>query len=261
MRKYDLQGQKINRHIGEETPSYRAYGVKRRVRPLTEKLMTYLLRGLVIFVLGIFGLFILLGMGSLLAFTKELLVKLIVWILLAGVIAFFSTRTIRKRLKFTRKLKKLCKKHGFSLKYEQNFFQSLVWSPDRQDFVLKTKDRIYYVRYLTIRKYRSTLFLEKEDELRLVKYPLKNVITVVFDRQPKVKTYPLKFQVPAPLFDMPTVKALVINPVCQDIKYKHPNGGYETTGSGGAHFGFTVYTGSGFLEALTRDNAGRKENR
>ena len=239
--------------LSNDVPSYRCYGTKRRVRPLAELITKWLLRIVLIVFLAVPCLFFVLGLYTTLAFVRSILVRVLLWVLIAVLILFLLTRTLRKRLNFTRRLKRVCKKKGFSIKFEQNFFQSLIWSPDRQDFVLKTKNRIYYVRYLTLRHYRSTLFLEKPEELRLITRPLKNVFTLMFDVQPKEKIYPLKFKVPTSMYDIPMVKALVVNPVCEEIKYRNPNGGYEPTGSGGEHFGFTIFTGTGFIESLKRD--------
>ena len=63
----------------------------------------------------------------------------------------------------------------------------------------------------------------------------------------------MNFEIPATVEGFPTEKVLLINPLCEEIKYKMEKGGYEVTGSGGEHFGFTVYTGSGFLNALERE--------
>ena len=136
---------------------------------------------------------------------------------------------------------------------EQNFFQSLVWSADRQDFRLETERAIYYARYLTVRKYRSSLYLENANLLRLLKRPINNKFTVIFDRKPKSKYYPINFQIPSEPTDKQVIKALIVNPVCEEMYYKRKEGGYEVTGNRGEHFGFTVFTGSGFIDTVKRD--------
>lgn len=238
----------------DEVPLHRSYGVRRKVYPWVERFKLYVTRALLIFVFGfplscagfVFLMFMLFVPGVLVRFLVggSLVLLLVIWL----------TRTLRKRLIFLCKLRLFCKKHGASLRTEQSFLRSLRCSPDRDNFVLKTKECIYYVRYLTARTYRTTLFLEKEDELRLVKFPLNNIVSFVFDWKPKGKKYALKFDVPLTIDDTPVKKVLLLNPVCEEIKYRLERGGYEVTGSGGAHFGFTVYTGSGFLNALERDH-------
>ena len=139
------------------------------------------------------------------------------------------------------------------MRTEQNFFQSLVWSSDRQDFRLETEQTTYYVRYLTIHKYRSTLYFESKNLIKLVKHPLNNKFTIIFEFKPKVKYYPLDFQIPSEETEKRIVKALIVNPVCSEMYYKRGEGGYEATGNAGEHFGFTVFTGSGFIDTVKRD--------
>lgn len=237
----------------EATPLYRSYGVTRRVHPWREKFRDIVVQITTIFMIGIIVLAISLGFIMFMVFCPELWIKLLVGGLLIFLILLRLTRTLRKRRKFTRKLKKLCKRNLYSLTYEQNFFQSLVWSSDRQDFVLKTKSKIYYVRYLTVGKYNSTLYMDAPDRLRLVKHPSNHKLAIIFDGVSRVKEYFLDFKVPESMFSMPTVKVLVVNPVCRDMKYKTHDRGYEVTGDGGNHFGYTVYSGTGFIESLKRD--------
>ena len=237
----------------ENPPIYRAYGVTRRVRPWAERTKLTFLKFLALWMMSTWCVVILFSLTAFFLYYPEMWVKLLALLLLVILASFLLTRTVRKRRKFTKKLKKLCKKRGYSIRYEQNFFQSLVWSADRQDFVLEREKTAYYVRYLTIRKYRSTLYFEKQDLFRLVKEPSRNRIIRIFFDFAKTKYYPLDFQVPAREDGKKTVKVLVINPVCQEMNVKDPDGGYEATGNGGAHFGFTVYTGSGFLDAIERE--------
>ncbi|MBQ2999326.1 MAG: hypothetical protein IJD64_02580 [Clostridia bacterium] len=243
----------------EEVSLHRSYGKKRKVYPLWERIKLTFFQGLTLWLLIPWLIVALLLYIAFMCFFPELWFKIFVNILLWGFLLFRLTRTLRKRRKFTKKLKKLCKKKNFRIRYEQNFFQSLIWSPDKQDFVVETRDMSYYVRYLTINKYHSTLFFESENLLRLVKDSPRGFFRI-FSTKSKIKKYPFDFQIPE-RYGRKTKKVLIANPVCAEMKTKSPNGGYETTGDGGVQFGFTVHTGSGFLEALTRDDERRKENR
>lgn len=254
MKRIERQKKRTDRDWNDEVPLYRSYGVRRKVFPWVERFKLYLVRALLIFIFVfpiLCGVFALLMMA---VYVPGVLFRSLMILFYGFLLGFWLTRTLRKRLWFVCKLGRFCKKQEFSLQYEQNFFRSFVWSSDRPDFVLKTKDCVYYVRYLTVWRYRTTLFLEKEDELRLVKAPLNNIVSFVFDLRPKVKRYVLNFELSSPIYDVPIRNVLVVNPVCQEIKYKLEKGGYEVTGSGGEHFGFTIYTGNGFLNALERDH-------
>ena len=248
------KNKKTDWHYPDEVPLHRSYGVRRKVYPWVERFKLYVTRALLIFIfmfpLSCAGFVFLMFM----LFVPGVLVRVLIASFLVLLLVIWLTRTLRKRLIFLCKLRLFCKKHGASLRTEQSFLRSLRWSPDRDNFVLKTKDCIYYVRYLTVWRYRTTLFLEKEDELRLVKAPLNNIVSFVFDLRPKVKRYVLNFDLSSPIYDVPMRNVLLVNPVCEEMKCRLEKDGYEVTGSGGEHFGFTVYTGSGFLNALKRDH-------
>ena len=139
------------------------------------------------------------------------------------------------------------------MRCERSFFQTLQWNPSGYDFVLKTKDTAYYVKYLTIRKYRSTLYFDSPELLRLIKAQSRNRLVRIFSISSKLQYYPLDFQIPEHGSAMKAVKVLLLNPVCEEMKGKNIEGGYEATGNGAEHFGVFVYTGSGFLETLGRE--------
>ncbi len=236
----------------EEVSLHRSYGVTKRVCPLWERIKMTFFQGLALWIIIPFILVMIGSYVMFMCFYPEIWVKILGSVLLWGTVIFRLTRTLRKRRKFTKKLKKTCKKKGIRIHYEQNFFQSLIWSPDKQDFVIETKNTSYYVRYLTINKYRSTLYLENEHLIRLVKAPPRGLLRV-FSTKAKTKRYPFDFQIPERGYHRNTEKVLIVNPVCEEMKVKSANGGYETTGDAGKQFGFTVHTGSGFLDALERE--------
>ena len=248
--------QEIDHHYNnsyDETPLHRSYGVKRRVHPWREKMAALAAK---LFAAWVVYIYILLAGTSIVMFWMyfpELWVKVLLTLIVAILLLFRLTRTVRRRQKFCRKLRRLCKKQKYEMQYEQNFFQSLFWSSDRQDFRLETERAVYYVRYLTVRKRRSTLYIESEHLLRLLKRPINNKFTIIFEFKPTNKYNPLDFQIPSEQTDKKIVKALIVNPVCEEMYYKRKEGGYEVTGNRGEHFGFTVFTGSGFVDTVKRD--------
>ena len=241
----------------EDLSLYRSYGVKKRLRPWQEKINLTVGRVAVLWVMGVLLLALTMCLiGFFIAF-PELWVKVLICAVAALTVAVKLTRTIRKRRKFCKKLKKMCKSEKYRLTFVQNFFQSLIWSGNREDFILETGSFVYYVRYLTVRKYRSSLYFEKPDAIKLVTRPLNNKFTLIFDFKPKTKYYPIDFTVDEKISSIwgnkKQIKALVVNPVSAEMLYKCKDGGYESTGNGGEHFGYTVFTGSGFLETVRRN--------
>lgn len=248
----------------EGVPLYRSYGVKKRLRPWQEKIELTFGRVIVLWVLGVLLFAVAMcTIGFFIAF-PELWVKVLIGAAAVLFVAVKLTRTLRKRRTFCKKLKKLCKSQNYRLTYVQNFFQSLFWSGNREDFILETGSCVYYVRYLTVRKYRSSLYFEKNDAIKLVKLPLNNKFTLIFDAKTRTKYYPIDFTIDEKISSIwknkRQIKALVVNPVCAEMLYKSKDGGYESTGNGGEHFGYTVFTGSGFLETVRRNEEKEREH-
>lgn len=232
---------------------HRSYGVRRRLRPWKEKIELGVYKIFLFWVLGVLSLAAGLAIVNFFLYFPELWFKLLLAILIVVTVGLRLTRAARKRAKFMRGLRKYCRGSGDTLTNRQGFFASLVWSGNRDDLILETEARIYRIRFLTVRKYRSSLYLEGDSLLRLVKRPLNSRFTDIFDFRPRAKYYPMEFGGEREVSSKKTVRVLLINPVCEEIKYKKKDGGYETTGNGGEHFGYTVYTAGGFLEALRRD--------
>ena len=234
---------------------HRSYGVQRRLRPWKEKLELGFYKIFLFWVLGVLSLAAILAIVNFWLYYPERWVKLLLSVIIGGIVVFRLLRSVRKRTGFSRKLKKLCRKKRYVMDTKQNFFASLIWSGNREDFILETDKERYFVRYLTVRKYRSSLYLESEELLRLVKRPLNSRFTDIFDFRPRAKYYPMDFHIREEenKSGKRIVKVLLVNPVCEEIMYKKKDGGYETTGNGGEHFGYTVYTAGGFLNVVKRD--------
>ncbi len=150
-------------------------------------------------------------------------------------------------------MKRLCKKKNYKLKVEQGFINALFWSPDKIDFSLNTGRHTYLVHYLTVRKYRSSVtFCDKHNFYR-TKYPPPNVFTIIFGLKARTKNYTVSFPETYTIGSHKNINAIVVNPVCRDLYMKNKDGVTEPTGSGAECFGYSVFTGSGFLETVVRN--------
>ena len=253
---YQQMKDQLERSRQSDVPLYRSYGVTRRHRFLLGKLENGLVTAAALWVLGLMLLAGSFALVSFLLYGQVLLVT--AFYLLAGsVAAVIATKTLRKRLKFRRQLKKLCKKEGYRLEYRRGLFSSFFWEGDRIDFLLNTKTTLYEVRFLTLKKYHATLFFESEKELRYVTYPYRNPFTVIFNLHPKTRFYPLCHAPATVRGNRTAVKALLVNPVCGEMFYKDRDGSRVATGSGAELFGYTVFTATGFLETVKRRDSGR----
>ena len=243
------------RHV----PLYRSYGVKRRVHPLIEKLETYAVR---IIALWVYGAFLLVGSVGAIAFFiffPELWVKLLIGVVAAVFLTVRLTRTFRIRRKFWRKLNKLCKKNRYSLKVLRPTRRGFRWSDRQADFRLQTGSTIYEMHFLTVKRYRSELLFDNKEKIRMRRLKLNNRFNLMMDFKTREKEFSTNFPPVSTVFESTkTVRGILINPVCRDMSQKDRDGGMVTTGSGAQLYGYTIYTGSGFLEAIQRDTNERK---
>lgn len=240
-------------------PLYRSYGVKRKVYPLIEKLGTYAMR---IMALWIYGLFILVGStGAIMFFIffPELWVKLLIAVVAVIFLTVRLTRTFRIRRKFWRRLRKLCKKKNYSLKVLRSFGKGFRWSNQQADFRLQTGSTVYEMHFLTVKRYRSELLFDNKEKIRMKRLRLNNRFNLLMDFESKEKEFFTNFAPVSTVFESTrTVRGILINPVCREMSQKDREGGMVTTGSGANLYGYTIYTGSGFLETIQRDTNERK---
>lgn len=233
-------------------PIYRAYGVTRREYPILEKIKKFIIMFFTVIFMGQYLLLMAIAIIAVLALGNLLLKTLIISVF-SIFIAVRSTRTIRIRVKFNKKLKKLCKKNGYTLAFEQNFVDALLWSEDRLDFTVDTGNYLYQAHFLTVNRYNSGLTLAKKGEIWFTQYRLNNKFTIIFDLKPKKKTYNVFFPDTDGIKNRKVVNCIIINPSCKELFYKDRDGIISPTGSGAEAYGMTAFTGTGFIETVKRN--------
>lgn len=232
--------------------NYRSYGVRKREYKVIEEIKDLTVKVLA----GLFLFWLLsipaVGMFAFLNFGNILLTSL--FYLIVGVIAaHIFAKPFRKRALLYKRIKKLCAKRGFKLKIERGAFRSVFWSPKEIDLTVNTGKVTYAVHFLAVRKYNSGVYFDGKDRLRIVRYPLRNVFMTIFDRKAKSREYSLSFPELYRIGEHRVENVVILNPVGKEMYVKNSDGSYEASGSGANCFGYTVYTGSGFLSALERD--------
>ncbi len=240
----------------QETPIYRAYGKKKTVRPWQTKLNDLLTKAATLFLLLPMVAMVALTVISAVWFSKLVpslaLVVIILNIALLFVLYLIVFRIPRKRMRFLNKLKKTCKSNGYKITYCRSFLQSLRWANDeRVDLVVRAGSRIYYVKLFGAQKKMSDIVFLPNGELEYRTRRLKNNLTLIFDLKPKSKTFKVCFPNTAESENI--MRAVVLNPVPEDIYKKKLNGDTEISGNQGEMFGYTVFSGSGFIEYITRN--------
>ena len=71
---------------------------------------------------------------------------------------------------------------------------------------------------------------------------------------PKTKRKTFSFDDNVAVENKKTAKALILNPVPHDVFKKDPDDATIPIGTGAYLFGYTMFSGSGFLETLKREN-------
>ena len=236
----------------EKVPLYRSYGVWRKSHPVLDRIVFYLLRTVVIFVLSVLGLALFVTILSLMLYGDTLLVASFL-LGVALILTFVFTRSVRKRLRLLRRLKRLCRAENYQLRFHRSFFSSFVWNPKKTDFILETEKYVYYVHFLTINKYTSSLTFKDPAYIDKVVYPLNNKFTLIFELKPKHSKLRTDFE-PLPTHnEKEVIRAILVNPVCREMFESTQFGGVDVTGNGMKKFGYTVFTGSGFAESVKRN--------
>ena len=258
----------------DPVPRYRAYGVTKKETWLTrfnngfaDVLFAVLfLLSFAIMALGLYGVIYMLG-------ATGIFISIIAVILVIYLVVF---RTLRKRLKFLRRLKKHCKKYKYQLNFKKSFFKSLKNNNAGLDFTLETGKKLWCVRFLAVRHYDSSMMFLNNGKIQIVSPPIEspentivvNMVTAnpltgarrrtrfsTFSQFAKKKKITLDFSFTETEQSSKVVKkALIVNPVPRSMFKKLPDETSVSIGTGEYINGYTVFSGSGFLEALLRDD-------
>lgn len=241
--------------------SYRCYGVTRRKHRIVESAGFLILSAIALWIFGICVLAILNFLMGVLRY-GSLLARVFVIGTGAVLILLAETKPLRKRLRFLRRLRRQCKREGLTVKKNKPARLAFLWTGEQPDLLVESETECYALHILTVKKYRSALFLEKKNLMKLVSYPMNNIFTAIFGFRPKVRYYPL-FPVEGEERaenGRPLRRIVLLNPTCREMFEKNSDGVTVPTGSCARFCGYTVYTGSGFLNELTRiENKAKEE--
>lgn len=243
----------------ESLPFYRFYGIRRWIRPWKEKLGLLVGRACVFLLFAAYVAIVGLVAVGFFVYFPEMWIKLVVGILIAVFLVVYLTRDRRRRKKFCRRLKEACREAEAQLFVRPKFIRSPKWQKNHEDFRIEVGLRVFYVQYLSVGKYNSSVYLEREGEIKLVHRPMNNKFTTIFNKQPKVTVLSTDMKTPA-LDGRRVIRALVVDPECQKIFCVQRDGGYEATGNGGVCFGMTLYTAKGFFDAIRYDDMPKKKS-
>ncbi len=236
-----------------QVPLHRSYGVKKRegfFTHLNNTIAMVMAICLIIFlsiiwIMGIIMLIALLGHTGILLLAVAAL--LFVYLKLC--------RTLRKRLKFIFKLKRTCKRLGLKLQFKRGVLKGMKLNDRGLDFIVDSPKKRWCVRFYTPKKYLSHLtFIDKntvEIKTNITKSRLKLVLGL---EDPKTSRIPYSFTDEVSSGSKRVAKALILNPVPHDVFKKDADGATIPIGTGEQLYGYTMFSGSGFLDALHRES-------
>ena len=243
---------KIERSDIEPIELHRSYGVTKKETWLTHLnswlasvLAVKLLIGLsVVWILALVLLIAMLGyIGILLAIIAAILF-----------VYFVLLRKVRKRIKFLFRLRRICKKYGFKLEWKRNFFSGLRFNKCGLDFTVDTGKKIWCVRFFTTPKYLSHIIFVDKRSIQIKTSIIKSRLGFVLGlNKSKVKHVEYTFDDCVESDTKKIEKAILLNPVPHDIFKKDYDGAIIPIGTGERIHGYTIFSGSGFLENLRRE--------
>lgn len=230
-----------------QVPLYRSYGVKKKARPVVTAINLTLAKiftaGIMLFnflIIAIVSFFIFRYGGVLLA---TLVTLVLFWVFVGK-----HSRIPRRRMGFTRKLKRACKKNGYELEFRRGPFESYFWNESSEpDTVLRAEGETYYIKYATATRPLSSFTFLSRDKMRYTKHRPRNRFSTVLELKDKSREMKISFP------KGEGKRVILVNPMPRDIFVKNDMGVTVPTGSGERVYGYTVYSGTGFLEMLERE--------
>lgn len=253
-----------------QVPLHRSYGTKKRETWLShfnEYLATFLL------ILLYAWMFIMLALGAyMLIDALDHIGTMIVIIAVVWFISWKFLRVPRKRIKFLLRLRKKCKNLGYKLEYKRGIFKSMRLLNEGIDLTIDTGKKVWAVRFLPCYKYNSDLIFIDENTIKIKHNPLRLKASLFpvnarhaqrltlkaenkrFSLDGKIKTVSYSFTDEVLHYGVKSARALIVNPVPHTIRKLEKDGAIYETGTGERMWGYTLYSGSGFLETLDRES-------
>ena len=243
---------RIERSEFEQVPLHRSYGVTKRETWITylNNLLASVLAVVLIVVLSsvwIVGIVLLISMMGYLGIFLAM-------VACAVLIYLIPMRKLRKRVRFLFRLRRTCKKYGFKLTFKRNFFSGLRFNKRGLDFTVDTGKKIWCVRFFTTPKYLSHITFVDKKSIQIKTGIIKSRLGFVLGlNRSKVKHIEYTFDDCVASTDKKMEKAILLNPVPHDVFKKDYDGAIIPIGTGERIHGYTIFSGSGFLENLRRE--------
>ncbi len=180
-------------------------------------------------------------------------------LIFGGIFAALLTPHLRrlfKRRAFVRKLNKVCNKNGFRLYRYRPALNSLYRPCGAADFAVECRDTVYECMFYPAPRKLSILRFDRPGEVCVVTGIVRNRFKEVLGmNDPRVRVKPFGFEPVTRSTTKKVVKVVLLNPVPYELYYFDNKDGKTVQGGSGTEFyGYTAYSGSGFINTLKRGN-------
>lgn len=171
---------------------------------------------------------------------------------LLSLILAMPLRRFFKRLRFIHKLGKRVKNtNGKLYRYRSGFASLYGWS-NIPDFAVELRGKVYECMFIPAPRRLSIFRFERAGEVVVITGILRNRFKEALGMREKAKVRKIGFE--PTTRSASVIKILLANPVPYELYYFDKSEGKVVPGGSGATaFGYTIYSGNGFLNALERE--------
>ena len=178
-------------------------------------------------------------------------------LMFGGLLAVLMTphlRRLLKRKRFIKKLNKACNKNGYRLYRYRNALASLYRPDGESDFAVETRDTVYECMFYPAPRRLSVLRFDTPGEVKIVTGIVRNRFKEALGmNEPRVRVKPFGFEPNTKSTTKKVVKVALLNPVPYELYYFDKKDGKTVQGGSGTEFyGYTAYSGNGFINTLDR---------
>ncbi len=258
--KYQRNKKKARPEVSEinPVPLYRSYGVTKketiftRINEVIATVLEWLLY-ITYIIMIVIGTLFMIKLGGALAIVC-------VFIPTVLFVFFVLARKKRKRAKFLSKMKRQCRRFGYTLEKKRSFLKGLKFNKKGIDFIVHTPTKKWIVRFMTPRKKKCHItFLNKETiEIKTIKRQIKLRLGIfgsgdLDTGRNKVRFVSYSFDDSISFDNIEAQKVLLINPVPLEMFKTEGSGSRIPIGTGERLYDYIMYSGTGFINTLERE--------
>lgn len=233
-----------------DIPSYRYYGKRGSI--ILETVAVWLTTALFSAFFAVYFLIVFLVLKGIYTYLGVLIPTVFTFIITVSLFYFLFRRVIKRPI-FTLKLWQVCRKKHYGLDIRRGFFHSLGFASSGYHFVVETSLVRFFVRYLATYRYNTEIIFRSPETVtaRTNIDAHKSNLKTAFGIKEKYKTRPFSFSDETDQKDKRAEKVILMNPVPREA-YCIKNGTKTPVGSQDKIFGYTLYSGSDFIDELKK---------